>query len=98
MLGVTLGEVHRSRTPEDERAYLCDVAEVVVRSQHRQVVLQAELRVERVDRLDLNTSSSTRRAEIGGSDVRRAIRNEQRQGREGTENTRPSSGTPKSLE
>ena len=74
------------------------MAEIIVGRQHRQTVLQAELRIERADRLHLDASTPAGGTEVSGGDVYRTIGKEQRERREGSENPAPSSGALESLE
>ena len=61
-------------------------------------MLETELRVERVDRLDLDAATSTGGAQVGRGHVRGTIRSEQRQCGERLQNLRPRFGALKSLQ
>jgi hypothetical protein len=74
------------------------VAEIIVGRQDRQTVPQAELRIERVDCLDLDAFPPAGGTEVGGSYMYGPIGKEQRERREGSENPGPGSGALESLE
>ncbi len=56
------------------------VAKVLVGRQHRQIVPNAKLRQQGVDRSDLDTAAATFVAQLRGVDMVAPIRNQQRQG------------------
>jgi len=57
----------------------CRVSKISVGRQHRQIVPDAKLCQQRVDRPDLNAAAPTSVAQLGGVDVVAPVGNEQRQ-------------------
>ena len=68
----------RSRRPHAQAAVRRSELEIVVGAQQRQIVSNAQLRQQRVDRADLNTCSAASVAQLGGCYMVFAIRLQQR--------------------
>ena len=85
-------------TPQHQGANFGDMPEVLVGGQQRQAILQAKLRVESIDRSDLDSPPSAGGAQFSGTDVRSTIRNEQRQRCKCLKNACSGTGTLEALQ
>ena len=75
-----------SRSPEPQGAMVCDALKVVIARQHYQVVADAQLRQESIDRANLNAMTAACVADVSGFDVIGSIRHEEGKGGEPLQN------------
>jgi hypothetical protein len=77
---------------------VCDALKVVIARQHHQVVADAQLRQESIDRANLNAMTAACVADVSGFDVIGSIRHEEGKGGEPLQNLLTRFGSRKPLQ
>lgn len=86
------------RRPNLQCCMFCNMAEILIGCQHCQVIAQAELRQQRVDRPDLHTFAAALIAQFRRMNVVVAIRHDQRQGGKPLDDLVPALGAGETLQ